>query len=192
MGTTAKYAIPYPELTDPPDGPTQMKNLAERVDIVVGLAFPVGGIIMWSGTLATVPVGWALCNGANGTPDLRGRFIVGASVDSGGTNTGASYNKGATGGADSTLLTTAHLPAHNHTMAAAGTHDHAGYQRALYQDGGTSNALAIQSASGVVTATNAMADNGSHSHTINSSPAATQQVPTRPLFFALAYIQKIS
>lgn len=36
---------------------------------------PVGGIIMWSGS--TAPTGWALCDGTNGTPDLRGRFIVG-------------------------------------------------------------------------------------------------------------------
>jgi microcystin-dependent protein len=44
---------------------------------------PVGGIIMWSGAISNMPSGWALCNGANGTPDLRGRFIVGASNDSG-------------------------------------------------------------------------------------------------------------
>ena len=36
---------------------------------------PVGGIIMWSGS--TVPVGWATCNGSNGTPDLRDKFIIG-------------------------------------------------------------------------------------------------------------------
>lgn len=41
-----------------------------------GASVPAGGIIMWSG--ATVPDGWALCNGENGTPDLRGRFIYGA------------------------------------------------------------------------------------------------------------------
>lgn len=31
---------------------------------------PVGGIIMWSGTVANIPTGWALCNGSNATPDL--------------------------------------------------------------------------------------------------------------------------
>jgi hypothetical protein len=39
---------------------------------------------MWSGTIATIPSGWALCNGSGGTPDLRDRFIIGASVDLGG------------------------------------------------------------------------------------------------------------
>jgi hypothetical protein len=37
---------------------------------------PAGGIIMWSGTIASIPVGWALCNGANGTPDLTDKFII--------------------------------------------------------------------------------------------------------------------
>ncbi len=43
-----------------------------------------GAIIMWSGTIATIPSGWALCNGSNGTPDLRNRFVVCADADSGG------------------------------------------------------------------------------------------------------------
>ena len=47
-------------------------------------AVPVGGIIMWSGTVATIPANWALCNGSNSTPDLRDRFIVGAKEDDSG------------------------------------------------------------------------------------------------------------
>lgn len=45
---------------------------------------PSGGIIMWSGTIATIPSGWYLCNGSNGTPDLRNKFIVAADADSSG------------------------------------------------------------------------------------------------------------
>lgn len=45
---------------------------------------PTGVIVMWSGTIATIPSGWALCNGSNGTPDLRNRFVVAADADSGG------------------------------------------------------------------------------------------------------------
>ncbi len=37
---------------------------------------PAGGIIMWSGTIASIPVGWALCDGASGTPDLTDKFII--------------------------------------------------------------------------------------------------------------------
>jgi len=50
---------------------------------------PPGGIIMWSGGIASIPAGWALCNGQNGTPDLRDRFVVGA---------GGSYGVGERGG----------------------------------------------------------------------------------------------
>jgi len=48
-----------------------------------------GIICIWSGSIATVPPGWALCDGTNGTPDLRDRFLVGA---------GGSESPGATGG----------------------------------------------------------------------------------------------
>ena len=39
---------------------------------------PIGGIILWYGAIANIPTGWSLCNGSNGTPDLRDKFIVGA------------------------------------------------------------------------------------------------------------------
>ncbi len=38
-------------------------------------------IVMWSGTIATIPDGWVLCDGNNGTPDLRDKFVVGAQED---------------------------------------------------------------------------------------------------------------
>ncbi|MCQ9206772.1 MAG: phage tail protein [Omnitrophica bacterium] len=44
---------------------------------------PSGGIIMWSGSIASIPVGWVLCDGNNGTPDLRDKFIIAASQDEG-------------------------------------------------------------------------------------------------------------
>ncbi len=36
-----------------------------------------GMITMWSGDITKIPPGWALCDGTNGTPDLRGRFVLG-------------------------------------------------------------------------------------------------------------------
>lgn len=59
--------------------------LAEGLDEVYNFAtgqgdfvVPVGGIIMWSGSIASIPSGWVLCDGTNGTPDLRGKFVLGA------------------------------------------------------------------------------------------------------------------
>lgn len=48
---------------------------------------PAGGIIMWSGTIASIPLGWALCDGATGTPDLTDKFVisVASSVENPGT-----------------------------------------------------------------------------------------------------------
>ena len=68
---------------------------------------PVGGIIMWSGAVSTVPAGWRLCDGANGTPNLRGRFVIGA---------GGTYSPGATGGQESIRLTVGQLPPHSHAV----------------------------------------------------------------------------
>ena len=55
---------------------------------------PRGAIIMWSGSLANVPAGWALCDGSNGTPDLRDRFIFGwtEGVDPGGTGGSSTHS----------------------------------------------------------------------------------------------------
>ena len=44
----------------------------------IGSGVPNGAIIMWSGTVATIPDGFSLCDGSNGTPDLRNRFVIGA------------------------------------------------------------------------------------------------------------------
>ena len=71
---------------------------------------PVGGIILWSGASNAIPTGWALCNGTNGTPDLRGRFVIGA---------GGSYSVGNTGGEESVTLTVKQLPAHSHSIGVA-------------------------------------------------------------------------
>jgi hypothetical protein len=59
---------------------------------------PRGVVVMWSGTIATIPDGWALCDGSNGTPDLRNKFIVCANADDGGvaktTVTGTALQSG--------------------------------------------------------------------------------------------------
>lgn len=70
-------------------------DLRVRGDLTVdgsaeGGGLPSGVIVMWSGSVANIPSGWALCDGSRGTPDLRGKFIL--CVD-------GSYSVGNTGGA---------------------------------------------------------------------------------------------
>jgi microcystin-dependent protein len=84
--------------------------------------FPTGGIIFWSGSIGSIPLGWLLCDGTNGTPDLRDRFVVGA---------GSSYVVGATGGAGSVALAETHIPIHTHTVSGttrchSNDHSHSG------------------------------------------------------------------
>ena len=79
-------------------------------------SLPIGSIIIWSGTVASIPTGWQLCDGTNGSPDLRDRFVVGARQDSGGvsmTNVSGSLTK--IGGEAKHTLTIAEMPAHTHS-----------------------------------------------------------------------------
>ena len=70
---------------------------------------PVGGIIMWSGTIASIPSNWSLCNGSNGTPDLRNTFVIGAHSDSSGAKTTVTGSATASGGSkDATLVSHEH------------------------------------------------------------------------------------
>ena len=49
---------------------------------------PAGAILMWHGLLSAIPAGWVLCDGANGTPDLRDKFVKGTSAGQNPGNTG--------------------------------------------------------------------------------------------------------
>ena len=107
----------------------------------VTTAFVAGMIMLWSGSSASIPAGWLLCDGGGGRPDLRNRFVIGA---------GAGYNVDATGGAATVTLTTANLPAHSHTTP---NHNHS-YSGSGTTGGGGSHDHGSNTTGG-----------GSHSHT---------------------------
>ena len=78
---------------------------------------PVGVISIWSGDVSSIPAGWAVCDGSNGTPDLTGSFIVGAgsSFGSAAANDGGQpYVKGTSGGKREVALTISEMPKHYH------------------------------------------------------------------------------
>jgi hypothetical protein len=144
-------------------------------------AFPVGGIILWSGSVASIPSGWALCNGSNGTPDLRNRFIVGA---------GSTYAVDATGGsADAIVVSHTHTatstvtdPGHTHKEGPNGGSGHDTGSTGLYlsylglTDGGQRTG---SSTTGITVATT-VASAGSSGTNANLPP-----------YYALAYIIKL-
>lgn len=139
---------------------------------------PQGGIIMWSGSIASIPTGWALCNGQPGTPDLRDRFIVGA---------GSSYAPGVTGGANTVALTTAEMPSHGHPMATSGNHEHS-YMAPLTSGSHPGGSNGYDRPNGIEPGVTA--NDGSHTHPIGSTGGGSAH-ENRPPYYALAYIIKL-
>lgn len=116
------------------------------------VSIPSGVITMWSGTVASIPSGWVICDGLNGTPNLTGRFVIHADADAAGT-----YNVGDTGGSSTVALSEAEMPSHTHTVSGntsnTGAHTHTG---------NTSN-------TGAHTHTGNTSNSGNHTHTGNTS-----------------------
>jgi len=71
------------------------------------LEIPAGIISLWYGSVASIPSGWNLCDGSNGTPDLRDRFVIGA---------GSTYSVDAIGGEATHVLTESEMPTHRHSV----------------------------------------------------------------------------
>ena len=143
---------------------------------------PPGAILMWSGAINDIPVGWALCDGSNGTPDLRDRFVVGA---------GSSYSVGNTGGAQSVTLTTAQLPAHNHTATSDTTGEHTHKYTRL----GLLSSKTVEAGTSIRDRYSAVSDTssaGAHSHEITvNNTGSGEPHENRPPYYALAYIMKL-
>jgi hypothetical protein len=176
-------------------------------------AFPAGGIILWSGTVGTIPTGWALCDGTNGTPDLRDKFVVGA---------GGNYTPADAGG---TAAVTVPSSAHSHAITVEShalsiseipSHAHPGWKSSTFTRGqSTSTALVAPGETGdagsppevpagpdtelnSVTTSNPITrttgGGGGHSHGASSASVtiASQELENRPPYYALAYIMKLA
>ena len=147
---------------------------------------PTGLISMWSGAIA--PDGWVLCNGLNGTPDLRDRFIVGA---------GSTYAADATGGASTVALSTVQLPSHLHgsgtlTTSLTGQHAHTydTKKENIVVMEGTGDYDAAYNEEEVRTTDSA----GNHSHAITGSTSSIgsgSAHENKPPYYALAFIMKL-
>jgi hypothetical protein len=134
-----------------------------------GSAIPSGGIIIWSGSSASIPSGWLLCDGTNSTPDLRNRFVVGA---------GSTYAVNATGGsADAIVVSHTHTatvtdPGHFHSNGAAVS--------GSAQGGG---GPLVQTVTNTGTATTGITVS-------NSTTGSSGTNANLPPYFALCYIMK--
>ena len=162
--TVGQASIPSTSITD------VRSFVATGVDTGGGGFVPQGGIIMWSGLIANMPSGWALCNGSAGTPNLTDRFVIHADADSDGTN-----NVGDTGGVKEVTLTASESgsPAHTHV------------EKCL--DGGVNIGYGVQGNPGA----GANTYTGWCSTYANTPASAASAHTNRDKHYALAYIMKL-
>lgn len=184
-----------------------LDDLADVVDALEEFSKSFVNIItMWSGYIDDIPDGWALCDGTNGTPDLRDKFIVGAGND---------YEVGDTGGEATVTLTLDQIPEHSHsgTTDATGDHTHEGSTNTA---GAHTHTVSIKTGSagsglgGLRSPDNRQDTNrttsssGAHSHTLTIQPAGEhehsfetdsvgggEEHENRPPFYALAFIMRV-
>ena len=140
-----------------------------------GNAFVAGMIMLWSGSSATIPSGWLLCDGSSSTPDLRNRFVVGAT---------STYAVGATGGsADAIVVSHTHTatvtdPGHTHQASGGTAYVGTVALQAGAQGGSSPNgAVALQSATTGITVA-------------NSTTGSSGTNANLPPYYALCYIMK--
>jgi hypothetical protein len=134
-------------------------------------------IMIWSGSVGSIPTGWTLCNGSNSTPDLRDKFVIGA---------GSTYAVNGTGGSKDavvvshthTATTTVTDPGHLHNYGNTGT----GIGNA-----GGGNASVVNAAKTVPTTTSTT---GITVATTNSTEGVSGTNANLPPYYALCYIMK--
>lgn len=151
---------------------------------------PTGVILMWSGSIVSIPNGWVICDGTNSTPDLRNRFIVGA---------GSTYAVAATGGsADAIVVSHTHTGS---TSTASLTGNVYGISETFASGGGAADGVFTKGGSYSVNLTPVQNDPGnggsfsidaSHNHTFTTASAGSSGTNANlPPYYALAYIMKL-
>jgi hypothetical protein len=200
----SKANLESPNFTGVPRAPTA--SVGSSTTQIATTAFVAknailrGMIVMWSGTTATIPTGYALCNGANGTPDLRNRMIMGA---------GSSYAPGATGGSANSSV-----PSHSHgASTSVNTLSQTGYFDTINRGGTSYRNPMVRRGAGTVSVQNfnngmsfgegwegeggsggtRTTINTSHNHTASTTVSAAGGSATNanlPPYYALAFIMK--
>ena len=144
---------------------------------------PSGLIAIWSGSTGSIPSGWLLCNGSNGTPDLRNSFILGA---------GNTYAVGATGGSTDAIVVSHTHAATSTSVVSDPSHTHT---QTVGNAGGSSGSQASYSNSGAnfVTASNINAATTGitvATSTTNATAGVSGSGANMPPYYALAFIMK--
>ena len=180
-GTGNMVLSASPALTGTPTAPTATAGTnttqIATTAFVLANGVPTGAIMMWSGSIATIPSGWLLCNGSSGTPDLRDRFVVGA---------GTTYAVAATGGSANAVVVS-----HTHTATSTDSgHTH----NAITQTSGSSASgtqYANSFSGSVDTTSTLMIQTGTANVSTSIATAGVSGTNANlPPYYALAYIMK--
>ena len=139
---------------------------------ITTFTIPKGTIVMFNKGSSLIPTGWAMCDGNNGTPDLRGRFVLGSNPV-GNLNTKFKVNDMSTpGGTETKTLTVAEMPAHTHTFSNASKTERKGYS------------ASYNNSAEVVVDIN-------YPTSTTSSTGGSVSFDMRPPYYVLTYIMKI-
>lgn len=137
-----------------------------------GSAIPSGGIIIWSGSSASIPSGWLLCDGTNSTPDLRNRFVVGAT---------STYAVGATGGSADAIVVS-----HTHTATVTDP----GHTHSVPSGGPVSSSIRYETAGNAFSASQTTGSSVTGITVSNSTTGSSGTNANLPPYYALCYIMK--
>jgi len=181
-----------PTLTGTPLAPTASAGTnttqIATTAFVLANGVPSGAIMMWSGTIATIPSGWYLCDGTNGTPNLTNKFIIGADADDGGAaKTSITGSATQTGGSKDAIVVS-----HSHTAstASAGAHVH-NYETRAFNFAGVDTSRSYSGSGTSIYSSAQTLSAGSHSHTVTVDSAGSSGTNANlSPYFALAYIMK--
>jgi hypothetical protein len=145
----------------------------------VASVLPTGMILLWSGSIGSIPAGFLLCDGTNSTPDLRNRFVIGA---------GSTYSVNQTGGSADAIVVS-----HNHTATSVVTdpgHTHTLSPSIRTASGVDGNIGNVSGGSTISNITMTNVTTGITVATTNTAAGTSGTGANLPPYYALCYIMK--
>ena len=147
-------------------------------------------ILIWSGSVASIPVGFLLCDGSGGTPDLRDQFLTGVFPGNEGTYVGGLNTRDR--GHSHAIAATNAESAHTHPVQImiTGSDTDSAFTTTVSGDAGVGAVVdAIGKIHSHPIAAFTSGASSSHTHPGPPDSKAGAGSDTRPAYYALCYIR---